>query len=825
MRIMLTKQILPFMLENGFLQLMTFPSAEIDGKVQDILKYLKEEDGNNDRKEPIADLIEDFHNHYQSLYARYDHLIKELREKAYNKHEKNSSSSSSDSSDSDDSPTKKGKQNGKAENKFEKKNTAIIKQELEMALSEVGDLKRKLATTEDEKEVLYLEYQSALSKSQEAKRIMVDLVTEGEKWSQEKSKLSTENTGLNEELESSRKLQAELNQRLEDMIKERERLIASEAAAFFSIEEEKRNFEELRTINRELQHEKEESMEEKESLIMQMKDLNLWLSQLQEENTKLQLRSSEMEKASIEKENELKIVQGKYEDQEAEASVRVTALTEDVNSLTLQIEKLKEELLSQTVDGERVLEENESLAAELMDLKLELESLHHQKNELQDQLNSKLTEGNQLTEEKSGLWNRISELEKTLIEREDDVISIQKKLEDVQNDASTKIDALREQISSFQKDLELLQSEKRQLEVQIARGNQESVETLAQAENQNAELVNKIIELDTKLKEQYGAFIKLKEDHEQLGVQFRNCEECLKSSEKKIDEMTDQFHKDMDAKNQEIDQLEEKIEDLKTELEMKVEDINRLVDNMRTTEVKQRLTSQKLHITEQLLSENEEILRRKVEKLQEEQKLLEKRIAILSGIIVTYKEAQVKLRAEISDKVNETLIGIDTFSVKFEEDYGHLQSRIYEIMNELKVTRNWIAGNNAEKNKLKDDISSLVQQLKEEKEQELQLAVRIKELEIILRKDEDERKILTETIKQREEKMGELEKMIGEREMKMGELERKVNEKDNGILSLGEEKREAIRQLCIWIDYHHNRYDDLRGMILKTRGGRRHIAT
>ncbi|KAL0393648.1 UNVERIFIED_CONTAM: COP1-interactive protein 1 [Sesamum latifolium] len=163
--------------------------------------------------------------------------------------------------------------------------------------------------------------------------------------------------------------------------------------------------------------------------------------------------------------------------------------------------------------------------------------------------------------------------------------------------------------------------------------------------------------------------------------------------------------------------------------------------------------------------------------------------------------------------------------MKFEEDYGHLESRIYEIVNELKVTKSWITGNNAEKDELKKEVASLVQQLKEEKEHELLLTAKVGELETELQKDEQKRKSLTETMKQQEEKMGELEKTIKERDEKMGELQRKMKEKDNGILSLGEEKREAIRQLCIWIDYQNNRYDDLKDMVSKAGGQRRQIAT
>ena len=62
-------------------------------------------------------------------------------------------------------------------------------------------------------------------------------------------------------------------------------------------------------------------------------------------------------------------------------------------------------------------------------------------------------------------------------------------------------------------------------------------------------------------------------------------------------------------------------------------------------------------------------------------------------------------------------------------------------------------------------------------------------------------------------------------EEKMGELEKTMSEKKEGILALGEEKREAIRQLCIWIDYHRSRCEDLKEMLSKVLFGSRPLAT
>lgn len=526
--------------------------------------------------------------------------------------------------------------------------------------------------------------------------------------------------------------------------------------------------------------------------------------QLQQETEGLKVKTSEIERALKEKDDELFSIKKQFEDRESDASAQIMDLTGGISNLKEQLGILR----TQKSEADSILEKRSGETSEFL---LQIERL-------KEELSTKTMDGQRILEEKEGLEIKIPELEKMLKERLDEVIALEKKTEDVQNEASTQIAALTKQVNHLQQHIDSLQLDKSQLEVLTQRGKQESMESLAQAENQRAELVEKIADKDRMLKEKEDAFIKLSEEHKNLKGEFQNCEENLKSAKKKIEEMTEQFHMDIDTKNLKVDDLEENIEDLKRDLEMKEDELATLVENVRNTEVKLRLTNQKLRITEQLLTEKEEDQRRKIEKLQQEQSVLEERIVSLSGKLATYKESQMKIVSEVTERVNETLTGFDTFSVKFEEDYGHLESRIYEIVNELKVAANWIKETTAGKNELKKEITNLVQQLKNEKEQELLLREKVGELEITLQKAEGEKEILKKTVTEQEEKLGELEKMVEERDEKM-------NEKEQGFLSLIEEKKMAIKQLCIWIDYHRNRYDDLKEMVTKSISGRRQIAT
>nr|XP_027083934.1 COP1-interactive protein 1-like [Coffea arabica] len=245
----------------------------------------------------------------------------------------------------------------------------------------------------------------------------------------------------------------------------------------------------------------------------------------------------------------------------------------------------------------------------------------------------------------------------------------------------------------------------------------------------------------------------------------------LAQAEDQNSELANQGHRDKDdrdveesqkiyeSKNQTVNELEEVIEDLKRELEMKVDEISTLVENVRTLEVKLRLANQKIRVTEQLLTENEESYKSKEEKLHNEQALLEE----------GYSRKTMAIWSP----------------------------RIYEILNEFK--------------------------LRDEKEHGLVLTEKVGDMEKSLQKGEDEKISLVKSLKGLEEKLGQLEKVVKEKDEMLGELEQKIKSKDDGISELGEEKREAIRQLCIWIDYHRNRYDDLKEMISKTSPARRQI--
>ncbi|KAG8661879.1 COP1-interactive protein 1 [Manihot esculenta] len=828
--------------------------TEIENKVKKILKLLKEEDleekdgfsGENSKKEPLVELIEDFHNQYQLLYKQYDHLTGELRKKFHGKRAADTSSSSSSDSESDHSSKGKGNKNGKLKSEYQKI-ADVLKQELETTNLEVAELKSKLIATNEEKEALNLEHQTALSKIKETEEIIRKLKFEVERLDVEKGKLLVENGELKQNLDASGSVEAELNKRLEEMSKDKDNLIV----------EGEQTVEEFKTIANHLQEEKvvlEQQLEsfraevasmkqQLESAELQVSDLSQRLTHTEESNKSLASlvleQHSRLDDMTLEKESltaqvntlladleRLHTQNVELEDQMAskadEASIQVKGLTDQVNELQQQqesignekaglevkleektreiseflvlLENLKEEIAQKTEDYRKILEERESLTGQMKYLELEVENLQNHKVDLEEQIRTEIKENGRLGEDMLGLQNKIFYFEKTLNERGLEFFALQERHERGENEASAQIMALTTQANNMKLELNSLQAKKNQLQSQLEKEKQEFRESLIGMEKQKSELISKIADQQKMLIEQEEAYRKLSEEYKQVESWFQESKENHKVVEKKVEEMAAQFQKNAGSKDQIIAELEETVEDLKRDLEVKGDELNTLVDYVRNIEVKLRLLNQKLRVTEQLLTEKEESFRKAEANFQQELKVLEERIATKSRIIATTKEACQRMVTDASEKVKSTLIGVEALSLKFEDDCKSYEHRIMEMSNELQIAKNKVIEMKNEKEQLGKEVGDLVVQLQVTKERELTSRAKIEQLEAKIRKDEGEKENLTKAVSQ---------------------LEIIMKEKDKGLLDLGEEKREAIRQLCLWIDYHRSHYDYLREILSK----------
>uniref|UniRef100_A0A166CQB5 NAB domain-containing protein n=1 Tax=Daucus carota subsp. sativus TaxID=79200 RepID=A0A166CQB5_DAUCS len=553
----------------------------------------------------------------------------------------------------------------------------------------------------------------------------------------------------------------------------------------------------------------------KEELSRKTAEQTSEIDQLTKENEDLKDKISGLEKTLSEREDQSSSLEKKLE----EASIEASAL---IDASAIEMNKLQQELESLHAENLKLQVENEGRVKLGKDLELQVDMVQTKIKELEDQLLEQTNEIDQLRKENDDLKDKISGLEKTSSEREDQYSALEKKLEEASIEASALLDASAIEINKLQQDLESLHAEKSQLELLAEKDKQESAKSLTEVEDQNIELIRKIKEQECMLKEQAVAFNELMEVRKQLEVSLIESKENLQVSERKIEEMTKEFHSSMELNARKFneleeilkevereleikrDEMEESIEDLKRELEMKGDEVTTLTENVRNIEVKLRLSNQKLRITEQVLSEKENEHTTKEEKYQKDNKVLHERIIVLSGVLSAYKEDQFKMKAVFTEQLNQTFTGLDSLTRKLEEDSGHIETCVFEILNELQVAKSWVMDKNNNEENQKKKITNLIFELNSMRQQESLLREQIENL--------------VKTVKQLEVKM---ENSNTEKDEKIGAMEKRLNEKDAWISGLGEEKKEAIRQLCIWNDYHRERCVYLEKYITNRIKGRR----
>ncbi|MCD7449556.1 hypothetical protein HAX54_000619 [Datura stramonium] len=285
--------------------------------------------------------------------------------------------------------------------------------------------------------------------------------------------LKSELPSVKEQLDSAEKEIAQLSQMQkateEDNSSLSSKSFTSHGRDRASLTKDPRPFSEIRNretegkMNSALLRKLEEKEEEFSSQMQALTNKNKQYATLEIESlNELKGKSRGMEQQR----NKMSADLGDLTNEKSEIESQLEAKAGETSEYLAQLENLKEELARKTSDGQRMLEEKEGLVV-------------------------------QIREEKGSL-HKISELENALAEK--------KKLLPKQQ-------------------IELLQTEKSQLELVIETGKQESTESLVQAENLNTELSQKIVD----------QMIKLKEKEEALGKFWR--QKVSQTPEMKIEEI------------------------------------------------------------------------------------------------------------------------------------------------------------------------------------------------------------------------------------------------------------------------------------------------
>ncbi|KAL2527682.1 COP1-interactive protein 1 [Abeliophyllum distichum] len=727
--------------------------AEIESKVKRILKLTKNinqgnKDGNQKKKSELVHLVEDFQKQYESLYSLYEDLRGEVKKKV-NGGDYESSASTTDS-ESYYSPDELNTEDGEIGRESPEVPHGD-EQERETSDFEDTILKDKLTSTSEVKETIILGSESPFSnflqsgetlkdlgiqngESESTKQILLDssvllkgrfvereellslikeLEDQVEKWKLESDTLSTQRRKLEEQIECKSNEAEELkekNSSLEAKVFELEATFKEKESQFFDV---RKKFEE----NKKFYLSRIEGLEaQANNLQLEIKTSHTQKDELEEQSSCETTKGFSQVEDLMERVDLLQQELDCMRSQKARLELELEMRSKETSECLIKIKNLNDNLTNRTLNEQGALEEKEDLQVHITDLELEVHSLSSQKSDMEEQIMSINHEAYQSKAEKEELDAKNFELQRVLLDRENEPFTRKRKFKDYQNTVSALIASLTEQVKILEKKLDALQTEKDGLQLELEALQNEKNRLQIELERDKSEKEKSNIELNNKVSDQQRIRIeledvvsKLKDKNKQVQTRFADSKLNFQIAERKVEEMVEELRKQFE-------------------------------DNL-------RILSQRIRIAEQLHTENKDWYRKKKEMYEQENR-------------------------DISHTAKGMLNSIDTVTLKLEECNANFMNRISKASCELKFSKDWAMRKNKALVHVREDSDCLLAQLDE------------KEAEILL---------FRERLWKSENKVREVEKMM--------------KEKEEAMLGLQEEKREAIRQLCVWIDYHRSRSD------------------
>ncbi|KZV53188.1 hypothetical protein F511_27554 [Dorcoceras hygrometricum] len=491
-------------------------------------------------------------------------------------------------------------------------------------------------------------------------------------------------------------------------------------------------------------------------VMMKIRDLEGEVSRLKVEKGSLLLKLREMELELKSKEvskmgSEVSRLEHMFKENEVCYQDRIGEL--EVHRDTMQTDKggWPEERLSFEMDKQD--QSKGSLLEQVESMKKEVVSVKTEKSVLEMKFNNELEETTRCSTDKiRGLELEIDSLNIKKGELEEQMIKMNQEM----YESALEKQELNARISELQTDLTKSENELSAQENKFHIFQEDMSAQISFLTDQNKNLE--------------GTFQALKDEKTSLGMEL----EALKKDKKRLEN-------DVEKEKQATMELEDTINTLKSEgknVQIKFNDpksssqlIERKMEEMaeefrKQFEDKYRILSRRIRVAEQIHVENKECYQRTAQ----ENKSLRER--------VNKTELGLRLVKDITLHADDVLTMLDSVALRFEECTGNFLNRISKASCELKFSKDWAMRKNKALKNVKDDLDCLLAQLDE------------KESEILLYRER-----------------------VWKSENKIRELEKMVKEKDEGMVGLEEEKREAIRQLCVWIDYHRSRSDYYKKML------------
>ncbi|XP_043725531.1 COP1-interactive protein 1-like [Telopea speciosissima] len=557
-------------------------------------------------------------------------------------------------------------------------------------------------------------------------------------------------------------------------------------------------------------------------------DLTQGLDSAQEENMALVSKNVEISNTM---EQEQRIIQ---------------ELTEEVQRLSERSNESEAELSDLKMVREELSAQLKGLEVYVTDLQSELGSLQTQKRELEEHFVDKSNEAKQLEEEnlelqlvQTELQDKILEFEKISRGKEGEISAFLKKLEDDQSKATTQTENAKAQLNHLQLEVDSLHAKMSELEEQIKCRSDETKQLM----EKNSVLLQGLTDVQDQVKdlqlEVKSLLAQKGELEEQITIKSHEAQELREENQAlQVQDQTLDLERILSERGDELSNLPKKLEDNKNEEPAQIMDLTAQVNDLQVELEYSQKRQLELHTAgerQEAAGKQTQVENMNIEltrKVSEQQKLLKEKKDRINKLTIEYNQ--------LEDLYKESLKNRQVVQKKIEETEEHLSNRdeminmwqrmAEKLKKEVETARKVIT---ALKTKLSEIEQNLFLQKRlqsteldkavatvEKERQTIKMLQRIQEEHqgVIARLQVEIKKVGVLELKVREGVEDEkLLRSIAELEKKARELENRLKEKEDEVLSMEEEKKEVIRQLCIWIDHHLDQIDYLKGLFIKTR--------
>ncbi|KAI3710741.1 hypothetical protein L2E82_40532 [Cichorium intybus] len=734
---------------------------ETDTKVSKIVKLIKGIFGNresNQKKESEAiDLIEDFHERYQSMCAMYEDLREGVK-KCNNEEDKedqleSSSTSSSNSLSMESSAGYFSPGGGSKASSLDHIPKAATADGLSMksenscySLEDVSEVVKETLSVEP----VWSTYKPDEREEDERGRTVEKLMKENgdlrdrlgvkeNKYKNLKNKSSTRMKELEEKVVELKHEIEELNQHeREKEYKGRhdELLKRNDENSGLQIAFQKKERDVLKKVD-----ECEKSLNRKiDDSMDRVHNVKVELDSLRSQ------KDEDRKKVLYEKEKELQSLRI----QNREAQMKIKEKTEEVADLKGKIVRSMDRIQSMQTEVDALWSQNdESRKRFLYEKEKEIERLKIQSHRSEMQIKKKteavvdefekVLKGKmvQSMDRVQNVQTNVDSLRKKLVyEKEKERESLRIRNEELKTEFKNKTKQVIEEYENILKG-KIAQSMDRvqnmQMEVDSLRSKETQISTLeSKSESVKKELSNKVKSLEHKCKS-------MEIDKRELEVKNDVLAGTLEQKDVVADKLNDEAKSNFRTSVKKMGDM--------------------MTDFRKTSEDNIRILSRRIRVAEQIHNETRDWYKKTRDKFEQDK---------------IDSDMNVRTIKILMTMVNETLKVTETLGLRFVECCEDFMNRVSKVSCEINSAKDWVRRKNKVMLQLKEDYDAVVIELAGKEEEVLRSRQKVLKLESKLR-----------------------------------DLEKTVKENDEAIIVLKEEKREAIRHLCVWTDYHRSRADFL----------------